>query len=71
MHNKQCVTNSQIYGASKDIRSILVVSIFYSICTWNRQGIFTKRRGIWKSCGHSMPLPSGEFSKTYHHRVGG
>ena len=45
------------------------MSIWHSRWTWNRQGRFTKRQRRWKSCGHSMPLPSGEFAKTYQHRV--
>ena len=71
MHSKQCATHYQIYGASGDRITILGMSIFYARWKCTRRGIFTKRQVIWKSCGHSMPLPSGEFSKTYQHRVGG
>ena len=63
MHSKQCATYSQMDGAYEDRRSILGMSICYSIWTWNRQGILTKSLGIWKSCGNYMPLPSGIFPK--------
>ena len=71
MHSKQCATNSQIDGASEDRRYILGMSIWYAIWTWNCWGRLPKRQEICKSCGHSMPFPSEEFSKTYQHRVGG
>ena len=71
MHIKQCATHSQIDGASLDRISILGMSIWYAIWIWTRWGIFPKRQGICKSCGHSMTLPSGEFSKTYQHLLGG
>ena len=69
-HNKQCAIHSQMDGDSKDRISILGMSICYAIWTWICRGILTKRQGRWKPYGHSMPLPYGEFSKTYQHRVG-
>ena len=71
MHINNCANNYQINGASEDRISILGMSICYARWTWNRWGRFSKRQGRWKSCGYSMPLPSGEFAKTYKHRVGG
>ena len=63
IYSKQCTTHSQMDGSSKYRRSILGIYICYSrwICT--RRGRFPKKQVRWKSCGHSMPLTSGEFPK--------
>ena len=71
MYSKQCANHSQMGGTSEDTIYILGISIYYSRWTCNHQGILTKRQGRWKSCGHFVPLPSGKFSKSYQHRVGG
>ena len=59
IHNKQCDNHYQMDGDSENRISILRIFVFYSRSTWTCWGRIPKRQVVWKSCGHSMPIPSG------------